>query len=149
MTYYLSHLVNGDAALGDFASKLMARPRWTVLLFYGDHLPSLDDAYLQIGFDDGKNYAYQHTRYMLISNRPFKPEQLNLMAYDLPGLLFDALKLPEDGYLAFNGAIRDAAMKDKADQEPHYGQVSFNAALMEVRCEKKLDAEGKCRTKFP
>ncbi|MEP6897737.1 MAG: LTA synthase family protein [Rhodanobacter sp.] len=145
MTYYLSHLVNGDTALGDFASKLMARKRWTVLLFYGDHLPSLDDAFNDIGFDDGKNYAYQHTRYMLISNRPLAPARLDLSAYDLPGLLFDTLKLPEDGYMAFDGAIRKAAANDSPEQDAHYGQISFNAALMEVRCEKKLGADGKCK----
>jgi phosphoglycerol transferase MdoB-like AlkP superfamily enzyme len=145
MTYYLSHLVNGDVALGDFGRKLMARKRWTVLLFYGDHLPSLDDAFKDIGFDNGKNYSYQHTRYMLISNRPLKPAQLDLTAYDLPGLLFDTLNLPEDGYMAFDGAIRKAAANDVPEQGAHYGQISFNAALMEVRCEKKLNAEGKCK----
>ena len=142
MTYYLSHLVNGDAALGDFAQSLMARPRWTVLLFYGDHLPSLDDAFQDVGFDDGRNYAYQNTRYMLISNRPIKSRRRDLAAYELPSLLFDTLELPEDGYMAFDGAIRQA---EERQPGPDYGQMSLNAARMEVRCERKLDMQGKCK----
>jgi phosphoglycerol transferase MdoB-like AlkP superfamily enzyme len=144
MAYYLAHLVNGDAALGDFARDLMARPRWTVMLFYGDHLPSLDDAFKDTGFDDSEGFSAQRTRYMLISNRPIKPRELDLSAYELPGLLFDTLGLPGDGYLAFDGAIREAAAQAQPEQGAHYGQVSFNAARMEVRCRQKLSLAGTC-----
>lgn len=143
--YYASHLVNGDAALGDFVQRLMARPRWTVLLFYGDHLPSLDTTFNELGFDDGKTYADEHTHYMLISNRPLAPHELNISAYELPGLLFDTIGLPTDGYLAFDGAIRQAETQAPASEGPHFGQIFINAARMEVRCEQKLDRNGKCR----
>lgn len=149
LTYYLSHLVNGDVALGDFAVRLMARPRWTVLLFYGDHLPSLNTAFEDIGFDDGKNYAFQRTDYMLISNRPLTPQKLDLSAYELPGLLFDTIGLPEDGYLAFDGAVRKAASNDSPTRDPHYGQVFFNAARSEVRCKKKIQLNGSCADATP
>ncbi len=143
--YYASHLVNGDAALGDFVQRLMARPRWTVLLFYGDHLPSLDTTFNELGFDDGKTYADEHTHYMLISNRPLAPRDLDISAYELPGLLFDTIGLPADGYLAFDGAIRQAEKQAPASDGAHFGQISINAARMEVRCERKLDRNGKCR----
>lgn len=149
MTYYLSHLINGDAALGAFVQKLMARPRWTILLFYGDHLPSLNKAFEEVGFDNGDEYGNQHTRYMLISNRPLKPRSLNLDAYALPGLLLDTAGLPEDGYMAFDGAIREAETKDVPQQLPHYGQVSFDAARMEVRCRHRLKLDGTCMAHRP
>jgi phosphoglycerol transferase MdoB-like AlkP superfamily enzyme len=144
MRYYLSHLVNGDAALGDFAQRLMARSRWTILLFYGDHLPSLDEAFQNLGFDDGKSYAEQSTRYMLLSNRPLAPRKRDLSAYELPGLLFDTIGLRTDGYLAFDGAIRRAQARDQPSRAPHYGQVYLNAAQMEVRCGHKLSLAGTC-----
>lgn len=144
MTYYLSHLANGDRALRDFASKLMARPRWTVLLFYGDHLPALDNAFHDLGFDNGDLIALQRTRYMIISNRPLKARTLDLNAYDLPGLLFDTLDLPEDGYLAFDSVLRDAAERDDHSQLSHYGALSFDAARMEISCKRKLSMTATC-----
>jgi phosphoglycerol transferase MdoB-like AlkP superfamily enzyme len=144
MTYYLSHLVNGDRALGDFAKRLLARPRWTILMFYGDHLPALPHAFARLGFDDDGPDIAQHTRYMLLSNRALTPHKLDLNAYDLPGLLFDVVGLPEDGYLALASAIRRAWAQDNYQHGPEYGQVQFNAAQLEVACRHKLDAAGKC-----
>jgi phosphoglycerol transferase MdoB-like AlkP superfamily enzyme len=147
MTYYVSHLLNGDEALAEFAQKLMARKRWTLLLFYGDHLPALNAAYRDLGFDNNRDAPEQHTRYMLLSNRPFDPEQrrqLNLAAYDLPGLLFDVAKLPEDGYLALASVIRTTATHDAVTHVDAYRDVQFNAARLEVSCGRKLDDTGRC-----
>jgi phosphoglycerol transferase MdoB-like AlkP superfamily enzyme len=147
MTYYISHLLNGDEALEGFAQRLMARKRWTMLLFYGDHLPALDAAYSDLGFDDNRKAPQQHTRYMLLSNRPFDPNQqrqINLSAYDLPGLLFDVAQLPEDGYLALASVIRMTAEHDAVANVDAYRNVQFNAARLEVRCGHKLDDAGRC-----
>ncbi|MEW9571391.1 LTA synthase family protein [Rhodanobacter sp. Si-c] len=144
MTYYLSHLVNGDQALGDFARRLLARPRWTVLMFYGDHLPALPHAFEDLGFDDGGVNLQEHTRYMLVSNRSLPAQQLDLSSYELPGLLFDTIGLPEDGYLALASAIREAWVQDHYQHGAEYGQVQFNAAELEVHCRHKLDATGRC-----
>jgi phosphoglycerol transferase MdoB-like AlkP superfamily enzyme len=148
MTYYTSHLLNGDDALADFAQTLMARKRWTLLLFYGDHLPALNAAYSDLGFDDEQDAPQQHTRYMLLSNRPFDPDQqrqLDLAAYDLPGLLFDVAKLPEDGYLALSSVIRIAATHDAGANAGVYRDVLFNAARLEVNCGRTLDDAGQCQ----
>jgi hypothetical protein len=147
MTYYTSHLINGDAALADFATRLLARKRWTIFLFYGDHLPALDAAYQDLGFDDDKAAYQEHTRYMLLSNRPFDRNQrrdLNLSAYDLPGLLFDVAGLPEDGYLALASAIRFASAHDAVANVDNYRDVQFNAARLEVTCGHKLNSAENC-----
>lgn len=147
MTYYVSHLLNGDQALAEFAQTLMARKRWTLLLFYGDHLPELSAAYGDLGFDNNQEAPSQHTRYMLLSNRPFDPDQrrqLDLAAYDLPGLVFDIAKLPEDGYLALASTIRATAARDAVPNADAYRDVQFNAARLEVRCGHKLDDAGRC-----
>jgi phosphoglycerol transferase MdoB-like AlkP superfamily enzyme len=148
MTYYLSHLVNGDKALGDFAERLLKRPRWTVLLFYGDHLPALPQAFSEVAFDDGAPATAQHTRYMLLSNRPLQAQTMNLHSYDLPGLLFDTVGLPEDGYLAMSAVVRQAWQQDNFANEPAYGQVSFNAARLEVGCRHRITVTGKCRRRM-
>lgn len=144
MVYYLSHLVNGDAALGDFAKRLLARPRWTVLLFYGDHLPALPSAFADLHFDDHDLDFQEHTRYMLVSNRPIAPRKLDLSSYNLPALLFDTIGLPEDGYLAFDSVVQQALAKHNNRDSARYDQVLFNAADLEVACRHKLDAAGRC-----
>jgi hypothetical protein len=147
MTYYASHLINGDAALADFATRLLARKRWTIFLFYGDHLPALDAAYQDLGFDDDRAAYQEHTRYMVLSNRPFDPHQrrrINLSAYDLPGLLFDIAGLPEDGYLALASTIRYASAHDAVANVDRYRDVQFNAARLEVTCGHTLNSSEGC-----
>ncbi|GAB2586961.1 hypothetical protein GCM10027066_30410 [Dyella jejuensis] len=146
MTYYLSHLVNGDEALGDFAKRLLARPRWTILVFYGDHLPALSAAFADLGFDDDKLPRHEHTRYMLLSNRPIatdQPRKIDLHSYDLPGLLFDVAGLPEDGYLALSSTMRRQRVREHAESGI-YEQLQYNAAIMEVRCQHALSLSGGC-----
>lgn len=146
--YYLSHLIHGDRALGEFAAKLLARPRWTILLFYGDHLPALNTAFRDIGFDDGRSAPEEHTRYMILSNRPFDPQQrrhMNLHAYDLPALLFDVGKLPANGYLAFSSVIRQMNDRSSANTQTPRKELVFNGAIMEVRCRQPLELSGHCK----
>lgn len=145
MTYYLSHLVNGDAALGEFAKRLLARPRRTVLVFYGDHLPSLSHAFTDLHFDNDGTATDQHTRYMLISNRATPPHSLNISSYELPSLLFDTIGLPEDGFLAFESIIRPHWKNPSASAYDNKSvQVEVNGAQLEVACRRILDATGYC-----
>lgn len=144
LTHYLSHLVNGDRALGDFAARLLARPRWTVLVFYGDHLPSLHHAFQEVGFDDGQPGPAQHTRYVLLSNRNLPARTLDINAYDLPGLVFDTVGLPEGGYLAIEAQVRKTIQEAPEEEAPGYGQVVFNAARLAVSCRKTLTIDARC-----
>lgn len=143
--HYMSHVVNGDRALGQFADKLLSRSRWTVLVFYGDHLPALPHAFRELGFDNGDPSTSQHTRYMILSNRPLDARRQALHAYDLPGLLFDTIGLPADGYLAIEAETRRLT-RDQAEKKPPnvMQPVVFNAARLEVRCKARLDTEGAC-----
>ncbi len=142
LAYYLAHLVNGDAALGDFARSLLARSRWTVLVFYGDHLPNLADAFADLGFDDDGTAISQPTRYLLLSNRTLTPRELDIDAFQLPGLLLDTLQLPLDGYLAIGAAERELAPAGAASAGPD--RLEHDAARAEVACGRVLDAEGLC-----
>ncbi len=142
LTHYLAHLVNGDAALGDFARSLLARSHWTVLVFYGDHLPNLADAFADLGFDDGGPAISQPTRYMILSNRALTPRELDIDAFQLPGLLFDALYLPMDGYLAIGAVERELQSADNSPENS--ARIEYDAARAEVACGRALDAAGQC-----
>jgi phosphoglycerol transferase MdoB-like AlkP superfamily enzyme len=126
MTYYTSHLINGDAALAEFATKLLARKRWTLFLFYGDHLPALDAAYQDLGFDDSREPYQEHTRYMLLSNRPFGPDQRRQLN------------------LSLASTIRFASTHDSSANDEDYREVQFNAARLEVTCGHKLNSAEDC-----
>lgn len=141
--YYLAHLASGDAALGDFARALMARPRWTVLVFYGDHLPNLTDAFADLGFHDDGAATRQPTRYFIISNRLLEPRELDIDAFQLPGLVFDAVQLPMDGYLAIGAVARERVAAGDHGSVP--AQIAYDAARAEVACGRVLDASGGCR----
>jgi phosphoglycerol transferase MdoB-like AlkP superfamily enzyme len=111
---YLLHLQHGDRALADFARKLLARERPTLLLVYGDHLPALPRVYEQLGFDDGRPAWEQPVPYLLVGNVELQPGRRDLPAYALPTLLLEQARLPLRGHLARAHVIRDAAL-DCAD----------------------------------
>jgi hypothetical protein len=143
LVHYLSHVMNGDRALASFAERLLARHEWTVLLFYGDHLPALPHAFAELGFDDSQSARAQRTRYMLLSNRPLSVRKLDLNSYDLPGLLFDTLGFPETGFLALSAEARHEWAHDN-DQEFDFSQLKVEAARMEVACKQALDLPAAC-----
>lgn len=119
---YLVHLRNGDLALGAFARRVLARTRPTLLLVYGDHLPSLSSTYEQLGFDDQRRAWQQTVPYVLAGNIPLPNERRDLHAYQLSPFLMRSAGLPVDGYFGINAALgetdspcRKAACSNAAD----------------------------------
>lgn len=105
---YLYHLENADRALGRLADALRQRPRRTLLLFYGDHLPSLPMTYAQHGFDDGAPGADQPVPWLLLDTAqpPQARETESTASFYLPGLLLDAAGLGDRGYFDLLEAVR-------------------------------------------
>jgi len=48
------------------------RPRKTLLIFFGDHLPGLNDSFNALGFDNGEAPFQQLTPYLILSNFPLR-----------------------------------------------------------------------------
>lgn len=105
---YLYHLENADRALARLADALRQRPRRTLLLFYGDHLPSLPVTYAQHGFDDGAPGADQPVPWLLLDTA--QPPQAHAAestaSFYLPALLLDAAGLADRGYFDLLEAVR-------------------------------------------
>ena len=110
---YLLHLHHGDAALAHFAQALLARSRPTVLLVYGDHLPSLARVYSQLGFDDGGEPWSQRVPYALVANFPIPARRRDLSAHELPAVLMQVAGLPLTGHLAMVAAAMEDACGDR------------------------------------
>lgn len=106
---YLYHLRNADRALGRLADALMARPRRTLLLFYGDHLPSLPSVYSEAGFDDRKEPNEQPVPWLLLdSARPDAVARIDTASFYLPGLLLDVAGIGDQPYFRLLEAVRRA-----------------------------------------
>lgn len=78
--YFINQLSEMDAFISDLYEAVMAMSEDTVLVLYGDHLPS-------IAFDEGVTLATSElqTEYIIISNyeTPVSPEDEDLHAYQL------------------------------------------------------------------
>lgn len=104
---YLYHLHNADQALGRLADALMARPRRTLLLFYGDHLPSLPSVYTEAGFDDDKEPNRQPVPWLLLdSAQPDAAARIDTASFYLPGLLLDVAGIDDQPYFRLLDAVR-------------------------------------------
>jgi phosphoglycerol transferase MdoB-like AlkP superfamily enzyme len=86
LLHYLEGLRRSDEMLQILRSGLQQRGGDGVLAFYGDHLPSLPQAFHHFGFDEwDSDYVVWH-------GPDFPARQLNLPAYRLPRVITDVLQ---------------------------------------------------------
>ena len=98
---YLYHLAHADAELGRLADLLARRERPTLLLFYGDHLPGLADAFRAAGFVDGGDMLSQPGTWLLVEPQtPGKATREDTAAWLLPGQLLAAAGIHDAAYYA-------------------------------------------------
>jgi phosphoglycerol transferase MdoB-like AlkP superfamily enzyme len=103
---YLYHMRHADAELGRLAELLAQRERPTLLLFYGDHLPALAEAYNATGFVDGKDMLSQAGTWLLVDPRnPAQPQQQALASWMLPGKLLEQAGIHDDAYFALTQVL--------------------------------------------
>ena len=82
---YLRHLKNADEQLGRLRQLLAGRGRPYVLLFYGEHLPSMPLVYDFLGMPDGR------TDYFIESSTQKGPETIDLAVEELACRLLGAV----------------------------------------------------------
>ena len=85
LAYYMSQLSETDAFIGELVSALSRRAEPTVLVLYGDHLPSFS-----IGSDQLENGDIFQTEYVMWTNMRLPQRDEDLYAYQLyPRVLAD------------------------------------------------------------
>ena len=108
---YCKGVSDSDAALGRIYDYVMQREKPTVVLWYGDHLPTLGDAfspYITTGnissttaaeWTEEEKYTMFSTPYVIFSNydtgREYRAEETPVSPYLLPALLCDYIGAPE------------------------------------------------------
>ncbi|WP_284394921.1 LTA synthase family protein [Dyella lipolytica] len=109
---YIYHMQHADEELGRLAALLAKRSRPTLLLFYGDHLPGLTDAYRTTGFVDDQNMLGQPGTWLLIDPRnPGNPQRIDMASWMLPGLLLERAGIHDDAYYALTQVLAPSLAK--------------------------------------
>jgi hypothetical protein len=86
---YLDGLRRSDAMLGILTSELKQRRCGATLGFYGDHLPSLAEAFAHFGFDE------PHSDYVIWAEEDAAARRSDLPAYRLGRVIVDRVLGPE------------------------------------------------------
>ncbi|HEY3521969.1 MAG TPA: LTA synthase family protein [Rhodanobacteraceae bacterium] len=103
---YLYHLRHADEQLGRLADALSQRARPTLLMFYGDHLPALGQAFEVNGFKDDQDQLAQTGSWLLID--PAHPQDTPseaLAAWALPGQLLERAGIRDDAWFALTDVM--------------------------------------------
>lgn len=77
-SYYVNEIAEVDEMIGDLIDKLSKRNEKSVVVLYGDHLPSLD-----ITEDELNNANLYQTQYVIWDNLGLKKEDKDLTSYQL------------------------------------------------------------------
>jgi len=103
---YLYHLKHADAELGRLVTWLAARPRPSLVLFYGDHLPALTNSYHITGFVDGGDMLSQAGTWLLVDpHGQGEPQHEDTAAWLLPGQLLAQAGIRNDPYFALTRLV--------------------------------------------
>jgi phosphoglycerol transferase MdoB-like AlkP superfamily enzyme len=101
---YLYHAQHADHEYGRLLALLQQRGRPFVLLFFGDHLPSLQAAYGKLGFVDGRSAEQQYVPWVLASSGSAgRLDAANgpIYSWQLPAELLRLAGVDDDAYFDF------------------------------------------------
>lgn len=108
--YYLGQLHQTDAFIKELTDALSGLNEPTVVVFYGDHLPSF-----QITQDELSRGTVQTTEYVIWSNFNLKKQDRDIQAYQISALLFDRLGIHEGTIFTYHQKFMSAG-----DGNPQY-----------------------------
>ena len=134
---YLYLLDDADHELGRLAEALKQRKRRTLLLFFGDHLPSIHTVYYQLGFDDGKTELQQPSEWLLFDTANPNGVKEDTQSWLLPARLLDSAGIANEPYFIVISALRDALGIDREPITPEQAK-GFNA-LAQLQLRGELD----------
>ena len=86
--YYVNLVHEMDKFAGELIEEVQSRNEPTVLVFYGDHLPTMD-----LEAKDLKSRYLYNTNYVIWDNIGLEKEDMNLAAYQIMAEVFDRLDI--------------------------------------------------------
>lgn len=97
---YIYHARNAVDSLGMVAETIRRRDRPTVLVFFGDHMPSLRSVFESVTFDDGQKAWRQRMPVLALANYPLEPRWHPTAAHELGIWTLDLAGQLDDGHYA-------------------------------------------------
>ena len=88
--YYVNQIYEVDEMIGKLVAALSKRETPTVLVLYGDHMPSLD-----LTDDDLNGQTLYQTQYVIWNNYGLKRKDQDVMSYQLYSRLFEQIGIHE------------------------------------------------------
>lgn len=95
--YYVNQLYEVDKMIGDLVNALEKRKEKTVLVLYGDHLPSLD-----IKKEDLRDTNLYQTQYVVWDNLGLERNHQNLTSYQLYAEILERIGIQEGNITKFH-----------------------------------------------
>ncbi len=133
---YLYHLDNADRALARLVDGLRQRPRRSLLLFYGDHLPGLNEVYDQLGFRNGAAATQQPVPWLLLDTAHPAPQAAQATAaFYLPGKLLATAGIDDEPYFRLLESLGEADHVGPGWSPPDDAQL---AAVMQLRQQREF-----------
>lgn len=100
--YYVNELYNVDTFIGDLITELELRDEPTMLVMFGDHLPSFD-----ISEDELTNNDLFQTEYIIWDNFGLEKQDQNLFAYQLGASVMDKLNFRDGLFTKAHQSLKD------------------------------------------
>ncbi|MDA3914698.1 LTA synthase family protein, partial [Oleiagrimonas sp.] len=146
---YIYHMRHADQQLGRLADTLAKRKRPTLIVFFGDHLPSIVPAFQQAGFRNGQGFLVQTVPYLLIDTsrlKTGKPVKQDVAAWELPGMLLARTPIHENYFTLTQlvapqlEALTRAPDAPRAPETPAQEQLDKGLTnIARLRLKNKLD----------
>ena len=149
---YIYRMQHADRQLGRLVDALAPRPRRTLILFFGDHLPALVPAFQQAGFRNGQDFLEQTVPYLLIDTAHMDhASRQDAAAWELPGMLLQQAGIGGDPWFALTRLVApELASLTRAPDAPPAPETSRQRQLDEgMRNVADLRLRGKLDTLWP
>ena len=141
---YLYHVRHADAQLGRLAEVLSKRSRPTLLMFYGDHLPALGQAFEVNGFKDRGDQLEQTGSWLIVDPaHPHEQPTRALASWALPGKLLERAGIRDDAWFALTDVLApqlsdltrapDAPPAPETAQQKQLDQGMTNVAQLRLK----------------
>ncbi|WP_287387551.1 LTA synthase family protein [Lachnospira sp.] len=101
--YYVNMIHDMDKFIGELTDMLSQRDEKTVLVMYGDHLPTFN-----LTDSDMKHNSIYETEYVMWSNFDTEKEDVDLEAYQLTAYVFERLGISEGNIFKYHQTSHDS-----------------------------------------
>ncbi len=107
--YYINELHEVDAFIGDLIAMLEEREEKTIVVFYGDHLPTMG-----LEDEDMNNGSIYQTTYVTWNNFGLEKEDADVTTYQLAAYITDQLDIHEGTVFTYHQSAMDAGTTETA-----------------------------------